>query len=284
VSVERGAFLHAGGVRTHVLKSGEGGPPALLLHGLGSLGQEILAPLREASPERLLVSPDRPGYGLSDPLAINPGPIGQAHWLRYVIDAIGGGPPVIVAHSLAAGTALAFAALYPAKVRGLVLIAPFCRPTPHALMLGLRLANLPVVGPVLRHALIPHLAPAIGVRRLRRAFAPAPVPKSLQDFPFAHAARPGSPQTMAGELLAFNRDMSLCRRTHSEIETPVHVLCAPDDSVADLQWHISWLTAWASACVVHFLRGGHMIHHSQPHATLLAVRALEAQIGAARAA
>jgi pimeloyl-ACP methyl ester carboxylesterase len=165
-----------------------------------------------------------------------------------------------------------------------VLIAPFCRPTPHAPMLGLRLANMPLVGPLLRHAVIPRLAPALGERKLRHAFAPAPVPRSLEDFPFAHAAKPGSPQTMSGELLAFNRDMSLCRRTTRHIEAPTHVLCAPDDSVTDLQWHVSWLTEWTSDCVVHFLRAGHLIHHAQPHAILLAIRALEAQVSSPMAA
>ena len=284
MSAERGAFLHAAGLRTHVLKSGQGGAPALLLHGLGSLGQEILAPLRDVSPGRFFVAPDRPGYGFSDPLPHNPGPIGQAHWLRALIDALRCGPPVIVAHSIAAGTALAFAALYPDRLRGLVLIAPFCRPTRHAAMLGLRLATMPVVGPLLQRAVIPRIAPALGERKLREAFAPAPVPRSLQNFPFAHAAHPGMPQAMAGELLAFNRDMSLCRRTQPEVTPPVHVLCAPDDSVTDLQWHVSWLTAWCSDCVVHFLRGGHLIHHTEPHATLIAIRALEAQIATSRAA
>lgn len=284
MSIERGAFLLAGGIRTHVLRSGQGGPPALLLHGLGSLAQEILAPLRDAAPGRLFIAPDRPGYGLSESLPLNCGPIGQAHWLRWLVDALGAGPPVIVAHSLAAGPALAFAALYPQKLRGLVLIAPFCRPTRHALMPGLRAANTPIVGSLLRHAVIPHVATAIGRRKLRRAFAPTPVPPFLRDFPFAHAAQPRAAQVMAGELRAFNRDMALCRKSVPRIETPVHVLCAPDDTVADMQWHISWLTGWPRDCVVHMLRGGHLIHHTHPQATLIALRALDLQVSASMAA
>lgn len=284
MSVERGRFLHAAGVRTHVVRSGPGGAPVLLLHGLGSLGQEILAPFREIAPWRSFAAPDRPGYGLSDPLEDHAGPIGQAHWLRWLADALGPDSPVVVAHSLAAGPALAFAALYPERLAGLVLIAPFCRPTRHALMLGLRMANMPLIGPVLRHALIPRLAPAIGARKLRQAFAPAPVPSSLRDFPFAHAARPGAPKAMSDELLAFNRDMAFCRRFAPVLNTPIHVLCAPDDHVADLQWHIGWLTGWARNCVVHFLRAGHLIHHSQPQAALMAIRALESQMSTVRAA
>ena len=74
-AIERGRFLYPAGLRTHVLDSGKRGTPALLLHGLGSLAQEILTPLRLHAPGRTFVAPDRPGYGFSEPLAINMGPI-----------------------------------------------------------------------------------------------------------------------------------------------------------------------------------------------------------------
>ncbi|MDB5640798.1 MAG: hypothetical protein JWN07_115 [Hyphomicrobiales bacterium] len=214
---------------------------AVLLHGLGGRAQDVLAPLREAAPGRFFVAPERPGYGLTDSLTRDPGPIGQAHWLRWVIDAAGAGRPVIVAHSLAAGVALAFAALYPERMAGVVLIAPFCRPTRRAL-------------------LRPHGMSDVGAHRARW----------LQGHATAHA-------TTEREVQAFSRDMALCRKRVKQIATPICVLCEPDDGIRDLAWHVEWLNDWASHCAVHFLRAGRVANHAQPQATLDAIEILHAR-------
>src|SRR3954469_14675590 len=67
----RGFRTSAGGRRAYVLEGGRGGSPTvLLLHGLGSLAEEIFTavgpPLLRSGFR--VVAPDRPGYGQSDPL------------------------------------------------------------------------------------------------------------------------------------------------------------------------------------------------------------------------
>lgn len=119
--------------RVHFHRRGSG-PAVVFLHGCGSIAQEIIAPL----PNDLrmeIIAPDRPGYGWSDRLPDGEaGMKTQAAWLDAFLDTIGVESCSVVAHSLAAGVALWFAALAPHRVTGLVLVAPFCRPTREKVM------------------------------------------------------------------------------------------------------------------------------------------------------
>ncbi len=111
------------------------GAPVLLLHGSGSLGQEILAAFPPLQGLRW-VAPDRPGYGFSAALPGCEDPLTQARWTRAFLDALGLDRAHVVAHSLACGAALCLAGRSPDRVARLVLIAPFCRPTPHRWIAG----------------------------------------------------------------------------------------------------------------------------------------------------
>lgn len=174
--VRLGYLRRIGRRRVHLLESGAGAP-LLLLHGLGGLAQEMMVALGSLADGYRLIAPDRPGYGFSDPLPADwMGPWGQAVWLAQLVDRAIGRDTVVVAHSLAAGPALCLALGWPDRVAGLVLVAPFCRPTPEKRMLWLRAATAPVLGTPLRSLVVPWLAPMVGGRRLTAVFAPDPLP------------------------------------------------------------------------------------------------------------
>jgi ferritin-like metal-binding protein YciE/pimeloyl-ACP methyl ester carboxylesterase len=98
----------------HLLEQGAG-RPLLLLHGCGSLAQEILSAM-PAAPGLRWIAPDRPGYGFSAPRRGRDAPVDQARWTAALLDALGLGRVHLVAHSLAAGAALEFAARAPGRV------------------------------------------------------------------------------------------------------------------------------------------------------------------------
>ena len=108
-----GGALRLNGRFVHVHSVGEG-RPVLLLHGCGSLGEEILSFLPPVEGVRW-IAPDRPGHGHSEPIPACD-PAGEAAWLSDLIDVMELGRPQVVAHSLAAGPALWLAATQPAKV------------------------------------------------------------------------------------------------------------------------------------------------------------------------
>lgn len=268
--IRRGQVMEVEGRLVHLHRQGVG-VPVLLLHGNGSLGEEILSAFPDTAGVEW-IAPDRPGYGLSAPF-----PKGQedprryARWLSALVDALGVGQVVVVAHSISAGAALWFAAEHPARLSGLVLLAPFCRPTPHRWMPGLRLATAPVVGGVVRRKVLPAVLPHMRAKVLGAITAPDPVPPWLARFPLRHATRPRAIVTLAAELRRFNEGMErLGARRH--LRVPVTAVFGEEDRTADPSWHGPWLAARAPGLRVLHLPGvGHAVHHAAPGTVVSAV-------------
>lgn len=252
---------------------GGAGPPILLLHGLGGLAQEVLAPLEPLAARHRLVALDRPGYGHTEALpARSMAPHRQARWLAAAMDRLGLHRPVLLAHSLGAATALCLALDRPERVAGLVLVAPFVRPTRPAAAPLLRLAVAPVVGLPLRTHVLPRLAGLLAGPRLAQAFAPDPVPPAFRDFPAALAAQPSAVQAMADELRGFNDSMIPRALRLRRCRVPVVVVAGGRDRVAPADRHARWLVRrMPRARLVLLRRAGHMPHHTHPDAVMRAV-------------
>lgn len=154
----------------HVLARGSG-RPVVLLHSNGSLGEEFFRALASV-PGWRWIAPDRPGDGGSAPLPLGrTDPLSLARWLGHFLDALGLEEAILVAHSLSAGAALCLAATRPRRLSGLLLIAPFCRPTPQDWKPALRLVSAPGRGAPLR----PMPPPLVRLARrpiLRRLMTP----------------------------------------------------------------------------------------------------------------
>lgn len=68
VQLTFGITIHVADQDVHILDGGNShGIPVVLLHGCGSLAQEILLPFDNS--DFRIIAPDRPGYGLSTPAA-----------------------------------------------------------------------------------------------------------------------------------------------------------------------------------------------------------------------
>jgi pimeloyl-ACP methyl ester carboxylesterase len=257
----RGFDQVVNGRKVHVMKVGDdAGPPIVLLHGCGSLAQEVLTPFRNAGLD--IVAPDRPGYGFSDPLPQGQrGPLGQSRWLEEFVDALGFGSLTIAGHSIGCAPAIVLAQRRPDLVRSLVLIAPFCRPTPEQAMVLLRLAVAPGIGGVFSQQVLYRFADYFGGRVMRKAHHPNPAPDTLTDFPYRHAARPQSLRIMADELLQFNVDMAAVGT--EPITCVTDIIYGMDDAVLDPHWHLDWLTRRIPQPRIRLLQGvGHNPHHA----------------------
>lgn len=103
------------------------GTPIVLVHGLGSSGQDWLPTARRLARHHRVVLVDLPGHGESD----MPEPFSLARAvaaLDRALVGIPGGPPIVVGHSLGGLVAAAHAIDYPERVRGLVLVETALRP------------------------------------------------------------------------------------------------------------------------------------------------------------
>ena len=275
-----GEFTAVAGRRVHLLRSGEG-PRVLLLHGNGSLGEEILSACRPL-PGFAWIAPDRPGFGLSEALPRGEeDPLNQANWLVGLLDTLAIDRIHVVAHSLASGSALCLASQHAHRVRSVTLVSPFCRPTPHRWMPGLRLAVAPVLGGMVR-AVLPALARHLRKPLLRRLTAPNAVPVTMRSLPLAHAARPRAVITTAAELRSFNAGM---KRADPRIgpAVPVIALFGARDRTAAPGWHLPWLQGRVARLDVRIVPdAGHMLHHVVPPVVWSAIQAQTARPATAK--
>lgn len=261
------------GLRTRLWRKGRG-RAVLLLHGNGSFGAEILSPFPAVAGVEW-IAPDRPGYGRSAPFAEGgEDPRAYARWAAALIRRLSPVPVLVVAHSLASGAALWLAAEHPDCMAGLVLLAPFCRPTPHRLIPGLRMAVAPVLGGPLRRRVLPALAPRLRHRILSALAAPSPVPPSLSRLSLGPALRSRSILTLAAELRAFNDGMAALD-ARRPLRLPVTAVFGLADATADPAWHGPWLAARVPGLRSVRLAGvGHAPHHTAPARVLAEVLAL----------
>jgi pimeloyl-ACP methyl ester carboxylesterase len=129
------------------------GPVLCLLHGIGSQSGSWALQLDAFGARYRVIAWDAPGYGRSDTLAsAAPGAADYAATLAALWDALGVERAVVVASSLGALIAGAFAAHWPARVAGLVLLNPAggygrADPAERAAKLAARLDRLAALGP-----------------------------------------------------------------------------------------------------------------------------------------
>jgi pimeloyl-ACP methyl ester carboxylesterase len=114
-------FIERAGARLFYLAEGSGEPSLVFIHGVGT-GHEVWSEhLRSFAPARKVVALDLRGHGQSDPADDYPQELFVAD-LDAVLDANQLRQPVLVGWSLGGSIAIRYAALYPQRVAGLVLV------------------------------------------------------------------------------------------------------------------------------------------------------------------
>lgn len=259
-----GRALRLRGRFVHLHSIGEG-RPVLLLHGCGSLGEEILGSLPPVEGIRW-IAPDRPGYGYTESIP-DAGPRAAADWLADLIDVLGLAPVQVVAHSLAAGQALWLAATHPGKVRAVTLLAPLCR-APRGPLPMLGLLAMPGIGPLLRRRLLPHLMPLPGAQALASLIAPDAPPPLLQDGPLQHLLRDQALAATRAEL----RSLDTAMQRLPQVGRPVLAVTGGSDRIAPHGALLPWLKAVAPDLdLLEIADAGHDLHRSAPLRVLAAV-------------
>ncbi len=125
-------FIEVDGASFHARIAGDG-PPIVFLHGFLSTAGVWDPVIDRLGPGFRCVAVDLPGFGRSAKGASVPAGVwGRAEWLRALLDTAGLDAVTLVGASMGGQTALAFANRYPARVKNLVLVAPFARePDPY---------------------------------------------------------------------------------------------------------------------------------------------------------
>src|SRR5260370_37741692 len=206
-----GRLVEVEGGKLHVLELGASSDqlPIVLVHGAsGNLEDLRLALGGRLAAKRRVIMVDRPGHGWSD----RPGgvadasPARQAALIAEALGRIGVERFVLLGHSLGGAVASALALAFPARVAGLVLLAPVTHPWEGGLAWYNAILSTPVIGPLFARTvavplsllllsgsvaslLAPQAPPADYIRRaaIRLLLPPAPFWADPPDLAALHA-------------------------------------------------------------------------------------------------
>jgi pimeloyl-ACP methyl ester carboxylesterase len=200
-------------------------PPAILIHGAG--GQHLFwpAPVRRLHDQRIL-APDLPGHGRSSGLGRHT-IADYADVLLEFVRTLNLSTIVLVGHSMGGAIALDFAARFPRRVLGLVLVGTGAR--------------LRVAPDLLRTTSNPETFPEAVQLLVQRSFAPH-TDARLKDLAAQRLAETRLP-VLHGDLLACDAFDASGRL--SEISAPTLIVCGAADKMTPpvhstyLQEHIS---------------------------------------------
>jgi len=267
----RGRFVDLDGLRQHVVELGAGeetqkaGPPIVLIHGAGCNLEDMRLALGERlAIRRRVIMVDRAGLGWSERKGRRgSSPAYQARMLRDVLDRLSVEHAVIVGHSWGGALALSFALDHPARVAGLVLLAPPLYPFPRSMTwlyalfampgLGWLYARtlalpvgLPFIGMAMASAFLPQLPPRFYIKRSAALLL-------LRPHVFLANARD------VADLRAFHARESA---RYSALGAPAVIVTGSRDMVVAPRRHALLFAATAPRAKLVVLPGiGHMLHH-----------------------
>jgi pimeloyl-ACP methyl ester carboxylesterase len=240
------AWLEAGSGSALVLVHGAGGSADLWrpqLDGLADLGQ--------------VVAPDLPGHGpLGGPG--KPSISGYAEWLNGFLAERGGGPVVLVGHSMGGAVAQSLALARPERLTGLVLIAT-----------GARLRVLPRIVDLLRQR------PREGQSLIQDlSFGPG-APRDCTDL-VDRVLRESAPLVTLGDYLACDRfDV---RDRLAGIRAPTLVVTGTEDRLTPPKFGRFIAETIPGARLVEIPGAGHFPQLEQPAAVVAAIREFLARL------
>lgn len=138
--VER--HVDVNGLRVRCLFAGSGGPPVVLIHGLGAAA-EIWSPnIGLLAAKHRVYAPDLPGFGLTGiPAGMDFSPAAYSRFIADLMSALSIGRAALVGHSLGGGIALRVILDRPERVDSLVLASS--AGLGRDFSLPLRIASLP---------------------------------------------------------------------------------------------------------------------------------------------
>jgi pimeloyl-ACP methyl ester carboxylesterase len=241
-SIERrnppvGAFAEITGARIHYVHipapTGADLPPVVFIHGASANLKDQMLPLKpllEGRAELLFL--DRPGFGWSE-RGRNETLAAQADTIAALMDNIGIGRAVIVAHSFGGAITTAFARRHPDKTAGLVFLAPATHPWPGgATAWYYKLTATPVVGWLFSET----LAYPAGMLQIGKAtacvFSPNKVPESYtDDASIPLVLRPSAFRANARDVAQLYDYVRAASPAYREIKAPTVVISGDRDKV-----------------------------------------------------
>jgi pimeloyl-ACP methyl ester carboxylesterase len=270
----RGRFIEVDGVRLHYIERGIG-TPLVLLHGNGAMADDFaISGLIELAARRYrVVAFDRPGFGYSTrPRGRVWGPQAQAALVNRALAELGVAKAIVLGHSWGALVALAYAALYPKEVAGVVLMSGYYYPSLRLDVPLLSAPAIPILGDVLRYTVSPWLGRLLWPLMVKRLFGPGPISPKAQRFPVWMALRPSQLHAAAAESAMMIPGAIALAKHYDALEVPVHIVAGEADRYVSTRRHSAALHRRMRGSTLHVVPGvGHMVHHIAPEEVMAVI-------------
>ena len=279
----QGKSIGVAGATLNVLDIGPrdgAGPPIVLLHGASSNLEAMRRSLgdRLAAHHRVILI-DRPGHGWSSGANEETStPAAQGRMIEEALQKLDTGPVILVVHSWAGALGARMALDYPARVAGLVMLAPVAYPWPGGVGWYNALVTKPVIGPLLAYTITLPLGYLLAERGAREVFLPQVMPDDfIADTATPLLLRPREFLANARDLVRLKQAVTEQAPRYSEISSPTVVISGDVDKTVSTNIHSRPFAATVKNAKLIVLPGvGHMIQNAVPD---LVIREIEAIIG-----
>jgi pimeloyl-ACP methyl ester carboxylesterase len=282
-----GRMIDVTGGRLHVVDIGPQNAPSLpmvLIHGASSNLESMRQPLGDLlSRNHRVIMIDRPGHGWSTRDALGDStPAAQARMIDEALGKLGVDRAVIVGHSWGGALAPAMAVNHPARVAGLVLLAPVTHRWNGGVAWYHNLGAAPVVGRLFAHT----LALPTGLLMLNPGARGAFMPQAMPDDYVRATALPLLLRPR--EFLANAWDMSTLKEAviaqmprYGEIKVPVVILHGDVDKSVYLTTHSqNFVKAVPHAELIVLPGVGHLVQNAATEQVVAAIEQLMPQAAA----
>ena len=258
------------------------GPSIVLIHGASSNLEAMRHPLgdRLAANHRVIMI-DRPGHGWSSGSSWETStPAAQGRMVEEALKKLDLGPVILVVHSWAGALGARMAIDDPARLAGLVMLAPVTYPWSGGVGWYNELVTTPVIGPLLAYTVTLPLGSFLTRRGARGVFLPQAMP---DDF----VANTATPLLLRPrEFLANARDLVRLKQAvreqaprYPEISVPTVVISGDVDKTVSTNIHSRPFAAAVPHARLVVLPGvGHMVQNA---ATDFVIREIESLVGSA---
>jgi pimeloyl-ACP methyl ester carboxylesterase len=280
----RGKAVEVDGATLNVLDIGPrdaAGPPIVLLHGASSNLEAMRRPLGErlAARHRVILI-DRPGHGWSSASSSETStPAAQAQMIEEALKTLDVGRVILVVHSWSGALGARMAIDYPARLAGLVMLAPVTHPWAGGVGWYNKLVTRPIIGPLLAYTITLPLGYFLLAPGAREVFLPQVMPDDfVADSATPLLLRPREFLANARDLVGLKQAVTEQAPRYGEITTPTVVISGDVDKTVSTSIHSRpFAAAVANAKLIVLPGVGHMVQNA---ATDLVIREIETMSGA----
>jgi pimeloyl-ACP methyl ester carboxylesterase len=276
----KGTSVEVSGATINVVDIGprDLGPPIVMIHGASANLEVMRQPLGEllARKHRVILV-DRPGHGWSLRVREEDSTPGvQARMISDAMETLGIGPAILVVHSWSGALGARMALDYPARVAGLVMLAPVAYPWPGGVGRYNEVAATPVIGPLLAHTITLPLGLLLAGPGARNVFLPQAMPdRFVSDTATPLLLRPREFLANARDLVTLKAEVAEQAPRYGDIRVPVTIIAGDVDKTVSTAIHARPFAAAVPQTKLIVLNGvGHMVQNTAPDLVAAEVEAM----------